>query len=651
MSGRLRKAAAWVGTAACIALSQLNSVPPAHAVTPGLNGDLLFSRCASSGTPCQIAEVAPGGGPVVTLTHGSAHDRYPAWSPDGTKIAFASDASGTSQIWIMNSDGSNPTRLTKDGSSDTTPAWSPDGTKIAFTSSQSGNGDVWRIDLDGSNLTQLTTDPAFDGFPDWSPDGTHIAFQSARGGNSDIWTVRPSGGGLQRVTKSLSEDRYPRWSPDGTRIAYGSDRSGNQDIWTVLADGNGRVQVTTSRYPDVHPAWAPAGNRIAFASTRGDNYSIWTALATGGSEKRITSPGASADDTPDWRSIPMASWSQPRYDPEHTGWNSMEGLLGAGNVVGLHPVWENSNKEIETTPAVAGGLLFWSDGPNLRAIDVTTGTTSWGVTVGSEVCNGIVVPPVVGDGIVYVTTGNGVYAVDISSKDVLWHKDAGDCLTGTTLADGMLFFSSQDDSVYAIDASTGTFVWSRATGDQIESAPTVDNSRVLVGSSDGNVYALREKNGRVVWSQPADPAFQTDPPVAMDGFVYVPGNPIQVLNESTGKPDHTIGVSTSRWAMTSSRLFVGGKGSVSAYDNVTGHRLWSTSTGGTASVDAPPVVANGLVYAVDVQGVLTVYDAQSGQRLRRLVTAAHLQDASPVVVNGRVYTVDDDSGSAIAFGP
>jgi outer membrane protein assembly factor BamB len=650
MSVRLRQAAAWVGAAALIAATQLGSVPHASAVTPGLNGDLLFSRCAASGTPCHIVEVPPSGGAVVALTKGSAHDRSPAWSPNGTKIAYASDVTGMYQIWVMNADGTNQTQVTHDDANDTTPAWSPDGMKIAYTSDQSGNGDVWKIDRDGSNATQLTTDPAFDGFPDWSPDGTRIAFQSARSGNSDIWTVRPSGGGLQRVTKSESEDRDPAWSPDGTRIAYGSDKAGNQDIWTVLADGNGRIQVTTSKYADVHPTWAPFGNRIAFASSRGSPLSIWTARASGGAENRITNPGTGTDDTPSWGSLAMASWLQPRFDPEHTGWNRLEGLLSAGNVSGLHKAWENPQKGIDTTAVVDGNVLYWANGTTLRADDASTGTSLWTTVVGSEHCQGIDVPPVIGDGTVYVTTGNGVYAVDATTHDVMWHKDASDCLTGTTLADGMLFFSSHDDSVYAIDATTGGFLWSRATGDQIESAPTVDSSRVIVGSSDGNVYALREKNGRVVWTHPATPAFLKDPPVAMGGLVYVPGNHIAVLDEGTGQLDHSIDASTSRWAMTSNQLFVGGTGTVAAYDNATGDQLWSTSTGGSAAVEAPPVVANGLVYAVDVQGFLTAFDAQTGQRLLRLATSAKLQDGSPVVVNGMVYTVDDDSDSVTAFG-
>ena len=232
---------------------------------------------------------------------------------------------------------------------------------------------------------------------------------------------------------------------------------------------------------------------------------------------------------------------------------------------------------------------------------------------------------------------------------MLWHKDASDCLTGTTLADGMLFFGSHDDSVYAIDAATGTFLWSRATGDQIESAPRVDNSRVLVGSSDGNVYALREKNSRVVWSHPATGLPQG--PAGGDGRVRLrarrphrrPGREHRPARPHDGRFDqpvgHDVGPAVRRR-----------DGHVAAYDTATGNQLWSTSTGGAAAVEAPPVVANGLVYAVDVQGYLTAYDAQSGQRLLRLATSAKLQDGSPVVVNGNVYTVDDDSDSVTAFG-
>ncbi len=113
--------------------------------------------------------------------------------------------------------------------------------------------------------------------------------------------------------------------------------------------------------------------------------------------------------------------------------------------------------------------------------------------------------------------------------------------------------------------------------------------------------------------------------MVLDGFVYVPGDPIQVLDESTGAADHSMDVSAGRWAMMSNSLFVGGKGTVAAYDDATGHQLWSTSTGGTAQVEAAPVTANGLVFAVDDQGYLTVYDAQSGQRLLRL---GHVGEAS-----------------------
>jgi Tol biopolymer transport system component len=133
------------------------------------------------------------------LTNSAADDRAPAWSPDGTKIAFVRRG----DIFVMDADGSNPTNLTNSQSMDNQgPAWSPDGTRIAFSRSEAGgNREVNRIfvmDADGSNPTSLT-DALPDGGigvdfePTWSPDGNRIAFSSApdapNSTNRDIFTL------------------------------------------------------------------------------------------------------------------------------------------------------------------------------------------------------------------------------------------------------------------------------------------------------------------------------------------------------------------------------------------------------------------------------------------------------------------------------
>jgi hypothetical protein len=124
-----------------------------------------FSRIAfnhTSGIPGQdIWVMNPDGTGAVPITH-TGNNLWPAWSPDGTKIAFVSHRTGTYQIFTMNSDGTNQTQLTV-VPNNAFPAWSPDGTKISFTSNRFGNDDIFVMNADGSNMTPLTTDPGIDG--------------------------------------------------------------------------------------------------------------------------------------------------------------------------------------------------------------------------------------------------------------------------------------------------------------------------------------------------------------------------------------------------------------------------------------------------------------------------------------------------------
>lgn len=104
-------------------------------------------------------------------------ETWPTWSPDGTMIAYTSNAEDIFQdIWVMNADGTNQTRLTVNEAFDAFPEWSPDGTKIAFTSDREEVDDIWVMDVDGSDPLRLTSGQGVDERPDWSPDGTRIVF-------------------------------------------------------------------------------------------------------------------------------------------------------------------------------------------------------------------------------------------------------------------------------------------------------------------------------------------------------------------------------------------------------------------------------------------------------------------------------------------
>ncbi len=117
------------------------------------------------------------------------HDYPKSFSPDGKKLATISFRTPNYGLWIMNSDGSNQTRLTWDDQGDRDPRFCPDGKKIVYWSFASNQPDIWMINADGTNKTQLTKSPYRDVYPSWSPDGKKIVFESDRAGSFDIWQI------------------------------------------------------------------------------------------------------------------------------------------------------------------------------------------------------------------------------------------------------------------------------------------------------------------------------------------------------------------------------------------------------------------------------------------------------------------------------
>ena len=210
------------------------------------------------------------------LTANQAENYRPAWSPDGTKIAFVSNRNrGFVQIHIMDADGKSPIRLTNTVWDDY-PSWSPDGQKIAFCSSPDGRmiNHIAVMDADGNNRVKLE-DHATQ--PSWSPDGKKIAFVSRRDGIEEIYVIGADGHGLKRVTRDLMfKGGPPSWSPDGGRIAYwGDDEALFFQIYVVDIDGRKRNRLTHNREHHWQPAWSPDGRTIAYVSA-GDGRLIGT---------------------------------------------------------------------------------------------------------------------------------------------------------------------------------------------------------------------------------------------------------------------------------------------------------------------------------------------------------------------------------------
>ena len=167
-----------------------------------------------------VYRLTPGGSPAPLITSTSI-DAFPQYSPDGSRIAFASDrAGGPLEIWLAGADGTNAVRLTRGSArGGSSPRWSPDGRSIAFdVQGADGRCDVWTIRVDGSGLRQLTRDPANDYMPSWSREGRFVYFASNRTGRNEVWRVPASGGAEERVTGDGG--CVPQEALDGRTLYY-----------------------------------------------------------------------------------------------------------------------------------------------------------------------------------------------------------------------------------------------------------------------------------------------------------------------------------------------------------------------------------------------------------------------------------------------
>jgi len=235
--------------------------PAAHATFPGENGKLALSGVYDPPqNPAGIYTMNPDGNDIVYLTSGTG----PAWSPDGTKIAFATDRDGNSEIYSMNGDGTGQLRLTSNPAGDVAPSWSPDGQKIVFQTNRDGNNELYVMNADGTGQTRITHTPGSELAPKWSPGGTWIAFDDGL----EISTIRPDGS--DRTFRL--EGGSPSWAPNG------------HDLWSYyiyydesLEDYVSELQILdvetgaydTSTVGSADPVVSPDGEAILHGSLSG----------------------------------------------------------------------------------------------------------------------------------------------------------------------------------------------------------------------------------------------------------------------------------------------------------------------------------------------------------------------------------------------
>lgn len=294
--------------------------------------------------------INPDGSGRINLGDGNdnAADWSPAWSPDGSKIAFATIGNRFQgvEIHVMNADGSERKKIIGGNGWNDFPSWSPDGKKIAFSSDRDDrfkNYEIYVANSDGSGITRLTHTSGYDQDPAFSPDGTKIAFFSSRTGGGQIWLMNADGSGQFQLTERGGQ--APDWSPDGTKILFTSARDSGTyyDIYVMNADGTSEINLTNSRdYNDGQAVWSPDGTKILFNSIGPIDDDLYLINPDGSDQTQLTKT-LSGEYQADWQPIPIPP---PPRDSDN------DGILDDVDSCPSHPEIFNGFQDADGCPDV-----------------------------------------------------------------------------------------------------------------------------------------------------------------------------------------------------------------------------------------------------------------------------------------------------------
>ena len=271
--------------------------PQTTSQTAPKSGQIVF-QSTRPGSPPELLVMDPDGSNLKTLLGGSAAYQSPAFSPDGSRIAFSSNRDGDFAIYVMNRDGTGVARVTGPGTYDDSPSWSPDGSKLVFTRSFSFGVAMMVAKVDGTGETALTSvvTSGYLDWPAWSPDGTKIAYTG--GGTPHISVMNADGSGAVALP-ALAGDTvdHAAWSPDGTRLAVHDLSHG---IVVINADGSNSVALLPGGAYGTEPAWSPDGGSIAFTKVYPGGPRIARIKADGSAEVELTTGVGAVDGHPTW---------------------------------------------------------------------------------------------------------------------------------------------------------------------------------------------------------------------------------------------------------------------------------------------------------------------------------------------------------------
>ena len=222
----------------------------------------------------------------------------PAWSADGTKIAFVSGRTGSADIFVMNADGSGTRALTATKQNDSHPTWEPSGGRVAFAR----DGDIYLVDSTGGAPEKISDVLVEESDPAWSPDGAWIAYVRRTPGTAiqNVWVMRSDGSERRALTKQDGRAFTPAWAPDSSRIVFATNAESDEayELFTVGLDGKGLQRVTPTAGDNFEPSWSPDGSKIAYQEAG----AIFTVELGGGDVEKLTD-GDGNDSSPAWNPV------------------------------------------------------------------------------------------------------------------------------------------------------------------------------------------------------------------------------------------------------------------------------------------------------------------------------------------------------------
>jgi len=250
----------------------------------------------------EIYVMNPDGTDQTRLTFDPRTNQQPDISPNGQQIAYGgnpitdTNPEGDLEIFVMDAEGGNVRQLTFNGAgiNEFWPRWSPNGKQIAFYSNVDGNFEIYVINADGSDLTRVTNYSGVDSFPEWSPNGKQLSIRR----DNDIYVINVDGTDATQLTNDTALDQMAAWSPNGKQIAYMSMSPGYCAVFVMNSDGSEATNLTpkpdglpNNQFCSRAPAWARNGQQIYFSSFRPETNlfeNIFVMDSDGGNVTRLT---------------------------------------------------------------------------------------------------------------------------------------------------------------------------------------------------------------------------------------------------------------------------------------------------------------------------------------------------------------------------